>query len=138
VNDGAQEPQPPDIHGCEAVERFTPVEEESAMNRKLLKDCLPDFARELELLLINEQDPELAQQVELMQVDVDTCGSDDDFCSMLCTGFKPKNGWGRGDTSIVLKPEQGNVLLNMLDCDITAVEVFFRKDIQEKVKQLRM
>jgi hypothetical protein len=107
------------------------------MNRKMLKECLPDFAQELELLLTREDDPELARQVRLMEVDVDACGSDGDFCSMLCTGLSPKRGWGRGDTSIVLKPDQGNVLLTMLDHDTTSVEVFFRRDIQEKVEQLR-
>lgn len=107
------------------------------MNRKMLRECLPDFAQELEMLLDREQNPELARQVGLMQVDVDACGSDGDFCSMLCTGLNPKSGWGRGDTSIVLKPDQGNVLLTMLDRDTTAVEVFFRRDIQEKVEKLR-
>jgi hypothetical protein len=109
------------------------------MNRKLLKDCLPGFARELVLLLIKEQNLELAHQVQLMQIDVDTCGNDENFCSMLCTGLNPKYGWGQSiGTSIVLKPEQGSVLLNMLDRDTMRIEIFFRKDVQEKVKQLRM
>jgi hypothetical protein len=107
------------------------------MNRKMLKECLPDFAQELEMLLTREKNPELARQVRFMQVDVDAFGSDGDFCRMLCTGLNPRSGWGRGDTSIVLKPDQGNVLLTMLDRETTAVEVFFRRDIQEKVEMLR-
>lgn len=108
------------------------------MNRKLLKDCLPDFAQELEMLLIREQDPELARQVPLMQLDVEKCGSGENFCSMLCTGLRPEKSWGCGDTSIVLKADRGNVLLNILECGAVAVEVFFRKDIQEKVERLVM
>ncbi len=108
------------------------------MKGKLLIDCLPDFARELEALLMMEQDSELARQTPLMQLDAAECGSSEDFCSILCTGLKPGRDWGRGDTSIVLKPDRGSVLLNVLECGTMSVQVFFRKDVREKIEKLGM
>lgn len=107
------------------------------MQKILLKDCLPDFALELEDLLLKESRPELACLVKNMQVNLDRCVSNENYCTMLCTGLQPAKGWGAGQTTIVLAPVSGNILLDVIGCDIIAVEVFFRKDVQEKVQQIQ-
>ena len=107
------------------------------MQKKLLRDSLPDFAHELANLLLKVDRPDLACQIESMQVDMDRCVSGDGFCAMLCTGLQPAKGWGVEQTTIVLTPERGNILVDVIEGDIIAVEVFFRKDVQEKLLQLR-
>jgi len=107
------------------------------MQKILLRDSLPDFAHELKLLLLKENRPELARQVEDMQVDMDRCVVDEGFCAMLCTGLQPSKGWGVGQTTIVLNPVRGSILVNVIDGDIIVVEVFFRTDVQEKLLQSR-
>jgi hypothetical protein len=107
------------------------------MKKIVLSDFLPDFACELEHLLLKENKPELACQVENMRVDVARCVGGEDFCTMLCTGLRPPRGWGAGQTTIVLAPDKGNIFLDVIDGDIVAIEVFFRKDVQEKLLQLQ-
>lgn len=107
------------------------------MPQIVLSDFLPDFACELEYLLLKENKPELACQVENMQLDVARCVCGEDFCAMICRGLRPPKGWGAGQTTMVLAPEKGNILLDVIDGDIVAVEVFFRKDVQEKLLYLQ-
>ena len=107
------------------------------MHKIFLKDFLPDFVHELKYLLLRESMPDLACQIVYMQVDVDRCISSDDYFIMLCTGLQPLLGWGTGQTTIVLTPKKGNILLNVIGNDIIAIEVFFRNDIQEKFQQLQ-
>jgi len=107
------------------------------MKKIVLIDSLPDFAHELEHLLLKENRPELACQVESMQVDMDRCVSGEECCAMLCTGLQPSKGWGVGQTTIVLTPERGNILVDVVDGDIIAVEIFFRIDVQERLLQVR-
>ncbi|GFE60374.1 hypothetical protein [Geobacter sp. AOG2] len=107
------------------------------MQKILLRDSLPDFAHELEHLLLMVDRPELACLVENMKVDMDRCVSGEESCAMLCTGLQPSKGWGVGQTTIVLTPARGNILVDVIEGDIIAVEVFFRKDVQDKLLQLR-
>lgn len=107
------------------------------MQKISLKDSLPDFAHELEQLLLKENRPELACQVENMQVDMDRCVSGEEFFAMLCTGLQPSKGWGVGQTTIMLAPDRGNILVDVIDGDIIAVEIYFREDIQEEFMKLR-
>ncbi len=106
------------------------------MKKIVLRDSLPDFAHELERLLLNENRPELAFQVKNMQVDMDRCVSGEECCAMLCTGLQPSKGWGVGQTTIALTPSNGTIFVDVIDGDIIAVEIFFRKDVQEKLLQV--
>ncbi|QEM69071.1 hypothetical protein FO488_13485 [Geobacter sp. FeAm09] len=107
------------------------------MQKIYLKDCLPDFVGELERLLLAEDRPEFACQVKNMPVDMDRCVISEEFCAMLCTGLQPSRGWGAGQTTIVLAPKQGNILVDVVDGEIIAVEVFCRKDVHEKLLQMQ-
>ncbi|KAA0893269.1 hypothetical protein [Oryzomonas rubra] len=107
------------------------------MLKVYLKDCLPDFVGELERLLLEEDRPELACQVRDMPVDVGRCVIGGGFCAMLCTGLQPSKGWGAGQTTIALAPKQGNILVDVIDGEIIAVEVFCRKDVYERMVQMQ-
>ncbi|KAB0666215.1 hypothetical protein F6V25_07010 [Oryzomonas japonica] len=107
------------------------------MLKVYLKDCLPDFVGELERLLLEEDRPELACQVRDMPVDVGRCVISEEFCAMLCTGLQPSKGWGAGQTTIALAPRQGNILVDVIDGEIIAVEVFCRKDVHERMVQMQ-
>ena len=107
------------------------------MQKIYLKDCLPEFVGELECLLLAEDRPELACQVKDMPVDVGRCVISEEFCAMLCTGLQPSRGWGLGQTTIALAPKQGNILVDVIDGEIIAVEVFCRKDVHEKMVQMQ-
>jgi len=108
-----------------------------SVKKIVLRDSLPDLAHELEYLLRKENRPELARQVENLLVDMDRWVSGEECYDMLCTGFQPTKGWGAGQTTITLTPGRGTILVDVIDGDIIAVEIFFRKDVKERLLQVR-
>lgn len=42
-----------------------------------------------------------------------------------------------GQTTIALAPKQGNILVDVIDGEIIAIEVFCRKDIHDRMVQMQ-
>ena len=100
--------------------------------RLLLTDTLPAFAAELHQLLEEQGESELAAQVsELMILDRCRCG--DDFCATIFTQPKPAGAYCPGHRNVVLTPDNGTLILDVVAEEIACVEVLDRKDVHGKL-----
>jgi hypothetical protein len=100
-----------------------------------LIDILPELAHELESLLKTEGESDLAAQVATLQI-VGRCHCGDDFCATFYVQPKPKGAYGPGHRNISLDPEEGMLILDVVDGRIAEVEVLYRDEIREKIHAL--
>ena len=98
----------------------------------LLREVLPDFTVELEQLLKEEGEAELATQVPQLKI-VDRCRCGDHFCASFYTQPKPKGAYGPGHRCMELEPSEGMLILDLVDDRIAHVEVLDRNEIREKL-----
>jgi len=102
------------------------------VNRPLLTDTLPAFATELRQLLLQHGEAELAAQVPLLAIH-DRCSCGDDFCSTFYTQPKPQGSFGPGHRNVVLAPDDGTIILDVVAGEIACVKVLDRPDIRGKL-----
>jgi hypothetical protein len=101
----------------------------------LLAETLPEFAQELQRLL-QAQKPELAVQVPILKI-VEGCGCGDDFCASFYTQPKPNGAYGPGLDTLLLDTEApGMLILDVVDGDISFIEVLYRPDVRRKLLAL--
>jgi hypothetical protein len=100
--------------------------------RLLLTDTLPTFAAELRQLLIEKGEPELAAQVPGLMI-LDRCRRGDANCGTFYAEPKPEGSFGPGHRNVVLTPDEGTVILDVVAGQIACVEVLDRPDIREKL-----
>ena len=98
----------------------------------LLTEILPLFARELEQLLKNEGETELAAQVPRLNVE-DRCRCGDDFCASFYTQPKPNRAYGPSHSCMELEPTVGMLILDVVGGAIVHVEVLNRDDVRQKL-----
>jgi hypothetical protein len=94
----------------------------------LLKDALPELADELAQLLSEAGEHHLAKQVPGLTI-VDRCRCGDDFCATFYTQPKPEGSYGAGHENVVLEPERGMIILDVVDDTIACVEVLYRDEV---------
>jgi hypothetical protein len=87
----------------------------------LLKDVLPRLADELVQLLVGAGEHRLAEQVPELRI-VDRCRCGDDFCATFYTQSKPHGSHGAGHENVVLEPEHGMLILDVVAGSISCVE----------------
>lgn len=107
---------------------------EIKMNKPLLNDILPEVAKEIEALLRIENLNELADQVPTLKV-FDKCRCGDSFCSSFYTTVKPDGGWGPMHENIMLNPNVGDFILDVVDGRIVFVEILDRDDIHSSLNK---
>ncbi len=95
----------------------------------LLTDVLPRLARELEQLLKERREFDLAAQVSTLAI-VDRCRCGDDFCSSFYTQPKPEGRYGPNHRCLDLDAKKGMVILDVVSGVIAHVEVLNRDDIR--------
>jgi len=95
-----------------------------------LTRTLPAFASELELLLSEEGEHELASQVSTLEI-IDRCRCGDDFCSSFYTQPKPEGAYGPNHRSLVLDAAEGMIILDVVSGLIAYVEVLNRDDVRK-------
>ena len=100
--------------------------------RLLLTDTLPAFSAELRQLLEEKGESELAAQVPGLMI-LDRCRCGDDFCATFYTRPKPQGAYGLGHRNVVLAPDAGTIILDVVDGEIACVEVLDRDDVRQKV-----
>jgi hypothetical protein len=94
---------------------------------------LPAFAVELQRLLTEAGEPQLAAQVTQLAIH-DRCACGDDVCcGTFYTQPKPNGSYGPGHRNVVLAPDDGTVILDVVDDQICCVEVLDRPEIREKL-----
>jgi hypothetical protein len=98
----------------------------------LLAGTLPEFATELHQLLTEEGESELAAQVPGLAI-LDRCRCGDDFCATFYTESKPEGVYGPGHRNVALTPDEGMLILDMVDGEIACVEILDRPEIREKL-----
>lgn len=101
-------------------------------SRLLLADTLPAFAAELQRLLTEAGEPELAAQVPGLVI-LDRCRCGDDFCATFYTQPKPEGRYGPGHRNVALTPEEGMLILDVVDDKIACVEVLYRDEVRRKL-----
>ena len=99
---------------------------------KLLVELFPDLAAELEQLLVEHGEPDLARQVSRLSL-VERCRCGDDFCGMFYVLPKPKGAYGPGHRNVSLDPKQGMLILDVVAERIAAVEVLYRDGIRQRL-----
>jgi hypothetical protein len=99
-----------------------------------LAETLPAFAIELQQLLDEQGESELAAQVANLKI-FDRCRCRDDIgCGTFYTKPKPKGGFGPGHRNVRLFPEDGALLiLDVVAGNLVAVELLDRPDVREKL-----
>jgi hypothetical protein len=100
-----------------------------------LVDTLPRFARELETLLTEQNEFELAAQVPELSI-VDRCRCGDDFCATFYTQAKPDGSYGPGHRNIALMPKKGQIILDVVFDSIVCVEVLDRDEIRHDLRAI--
>ena len=96
------------------------------MSRRLV-DVLPEFAGELRGLLADEGD--LLPTVDSLEI-VDLCRCGEASCSSFYTMTPPNGAWGPGHENVALEPEQGMIILDVIDRKIGMIEILGRNDIR--------
>ena len=102
----------------------------------LLRDVFPLLSQELQELLINTGENDLASQVSGLRI-VDRCRCGDDFCASFYTQPKPEGAYGPGHRNVALAPAEGMLILDAVDGVIAHVEVLYRNDIRQKLLVLQ-
>jgi hypothetical protein len=98
----------------------------------LLVESLPEFSRELTELLIAAGEPDLAAQVDRLEIVV-RCSCNDDFCASFYTARKPFERYGLTRRTLEVQPKEGMILLDLIDNTIIYVEVLYRDDVRAKL-----
>jgi hypothetical protein len=99
----------------------------------LLTHTLPAFAAELQQLLNESGEPELAAQVSALRI-FDLCGCGDDFCATFYTQPKPEGSFGPGLRNVRLFPEDGaSLILDVVAGEIACVELLDRPNVRVKL-----
>lgn len=96
-----------------------------------LQQTLPELADELSKLLAAAGHDDLAMQIADLSI-VSRCHCGDDFCATFYTKPKPR-GYGASRKSIDLEPQQGMIILDVVDGSIVEVEVLYRDEIRRKL-----
>jgi hypothetical protein len=97
-----------------------------------LTEILPSLAIELEQLLKNQGESELAAQVSQLAI-VDRCRCGDDFCSSFYTQPKPEGSYGPGHRCMDLDAAEGMLLVDVVAGKIAHVEILNRTDVRCKL-----
>ncbi len=100
-----------------------------------LIDSLPDFSHELALLLTKAGEPSLAEQVAQLNM-VARCSCGDEFCASFYIVPKPRGSYGPKHRNIALEPNDGMIILDLVDDVIMNVEVIDRPDVRSKLALL--
>jgi len=101
-------------------------------DRRLVGDMFPTLATELQELLAEQGEPQLAAQVPGLAV-VERCRCKDDFCGMFYILPKPDGAYGPGHRNVALTPREGMLILDVVADKIAAIEVLYRDDIRQKL-----
>jgi hypothetical protein len=97
-----------------------------------LRDIDADFLTELRSLLATAGEDGLALQVESLSV-VDRCRCGDDFCATFYSEPRPRGAYGAGHRNVVLSPEVGMLILDVVNERIVTVEVLYNDVFRERL-----
>jgi len=100
-----------------------------------LNSSLPNLSQELTALLISAEEPALAAQIASLEI-VQRCPCNDDFCATFYTAPRPAGAYGPGHRNVSLEPENGMIILDVLDERIMKVEILYRDEVRSQLASL--
>ena len=103
--------------------------------RIMVSEALPELSVELQRLLYAAGETSLAESVRELRV-VDRCRCGDDFCATFYTAPPPNGSYGQTLRSLELEPEQGMIILDVVEERIVCVEVLYRPAVSARLLQL--
>jgi hypothetical protein len=103
-----------------------------ARKPKRLADIFPELSAELQDLLTERGESELAAQVPGLTV-IERCRCDDDFCGMFYVLPKPSGAYGPDHRNVALTPKDGMLILDVVAERIAAIEVLYRDEIRQRL-----
>jgi hypothetical protein len=101
----------------------------------LLSDVFPELANELRQRLIAVGEPALAESVARLRL-IDRCRCGDDFCATFYTAPPPRGAYGPSHRNIDLDPDDGMIILDVVDEQIACVEVLYRNPVRRRLLEL--
>lgn len=101
----------------------------------ILANVLPDLAAELQSLLANNGELELAAQVPSLAL-IDRCRCDGDGCATFYCVPKPEGAWGPNHRNVLLNPKEGFTVVDVVDEKIVCVEILDRAEITSQILRL--
>jgi len=96
----------------------------------LLKTVLPDIAAEIARGFSLEGRPDLATQVEVLEL-VDRCRCGDDFCATFYT--QPNESWEGKKVKRFILEMKGLLCLHCVDGVVARVELLNRPDLRDRL-----
>lgn len=101
----------------------------------LVREVYPEFVAELARLLAAEGERSLADDARELRL-VAACGCGDDFCQSIRTAeHPPGTPYGPGHRNVVLAPDEGDLILDVVNERIVYVEVLDRPPMRRRGAQ---
>jgi hypothetical protein len=104
-------------------------------HKPLLVVCLPDLAEELESLLVEIGQNELAAQVQHLRI-VDRCRCEEPNCATFYTAEPPSGRWGPSLEGIQLPSADSWMNLDVVDGRISMVEILDRPNTRNRILEV--
>jgi hypothetical protein len=99
----------------------------------LLSEVAPELMSELQRLLLDQSEPDLADKVAGLAI-VELCPCSDDFCATFYTAPRHRPGPARGSRTIQLAPAEGYLNVDVDASDILGVEILFRDELRARIR----
>jgi hypothetical protein len=97
-----------------------------------LIDVAPELVSELQRLLAEEGESELASQAAQLCI-VERCRCGDFFCSTFYTAPRLARCFGSGHRTIALEPDAGYLNVDVVGANIVQIEILYRADLRAKI-----
>jgi hypothetical protein len=91
-------------------------------------ELFPELVGELVDLLCAEGEDELAATVPFLRF-VEWCSCGEDFCKGFYTAPPPEGAYGPGHYCVALDPDEGMIVLDVVDGEIKFVEILGRDSL---------
>jgi hypothetical protein len=100
----------------------------------LVSELFPELSQELEQLLRDKGEAELAEQVSDLEL-VDRCRCGDDFCATIYSQPKPKR-FGPDHRAMDLDANTGMIIVDVVARKIVCIEILYRDLIRKKLLEV--
>lgn len=98
----------------------------------MLRDAFPDLANELESLLLQEGEHNLAAEVSGLEIR-DRCRCGDDFCATMYCQPRPKGVAFRVGRTV---PLTDGLIVDVVDEHVAVIEVLYSDNIRSRLNEL--
>lgn len=101
----------------------------------LLTESLPELSVELIRLLVAANESALAEQVASLSI-VERCSCGGSHCSSFYTAPKPVGAYGPGHRNVLLEPDHGMIILDVVAERIMQIEILDRDDVFTRMQKI--